>query len=353
MTLALNLKQIHCHYQNTVVLRDLSLQLEAGQILCLLGASGCGKTTLLKAIAGLEPIRQGEIYLHQQLVASEQFDMPPEQRQIGMIFQDYALFPHLTVAENIAFSLSKLTRQAKAARVEALLALVHLQGLGARYPHQLSGGQQQRVAIARALANRPKLLLLDEPFSNIDSQVRYEMIAELREIFRLEGVSAVFVTHAREEAFAFADQVAVMHQGRILQVGPPEQLYQQPSTEMVARMLGRCSLLPGKVDDSGLSAQCELGTLRLNRRFKAGALVQLMLRPQHLGIAKQGVAADILQHQFRGDYHLYQLQLKGQQCWAQQSQLWPELALPHVTVLTDSVHAIATDASQDDMALAG
>ncbi|EVU18571.1 ABC transporter family protein, partial [Vibrio parahaemolyticus V-223/04] len=183
MSCALSIKNLTCQYDAQTVLESLSLEVEQGQIVCLLGASGCGKTTLLKAIAGLLPLTSGQMSLNCQTIDDGENWLPPEERNIGMIFQDYALFPHLTVAQNIAFGLKHQSAQEKRAKVDEMLELVHLQGYADRYPHQLSGGQQQRVAIARSLAYSPDLLLLDEPFSNIDTQVRHELISEIRKIF--------------------------------------------------------------------------------------------------------------------------------------------------------------------------
>ncbi|MFC0309085.1 ABC transporter ATP-binding protein [Gallibacterium trehalosifermentans] len=236
----LSITQLTCGYHDNTILQDLNLVLEQQEIVCLLGSSGCGKTTLLKAIAGLLPLRAGKI----MLAGNDLTTTPLEQRQIGFIFQDYALFPHLTVAENIIFGLHQKNRQQQQAILAEMVKLVHLQGLEQRYPHQLSGGQQQRVAIARALACEPKLLLLDEPFSNIDSQVRYQMIEEIRAILKQQAVPAIFVTHSKEEAFVFADKLALMDQGKIIQFGTPYELYHRPNSRFVAEFLGKVNYLP-------------------------------------------------------------------------------------------------------------
>ena len=244
---SLILQGVSYHYNGTKVIHDLDLTVGKDEIVCLLGASGCGKTTTLKAIAGLIEAKQGSIFIDGKLVSDEQSFVSPEHRNIGMMFQDYALFPHLTVANNIAFGLSKMSKAQKQQRVDEMLKLVHLIGCADRFPHQLSGGQQQRVAIARALAYKPSLLLLDEPFSNIDTQVRFELIADIRRIIKATQVSAVFVTHSKEEAFAFSDTLAIMHRGKIEQQGTPEQLFASPCSKEVAEFLGQGIYLSAEV----------------------------------------------------------------------------------------------------------
>lgn len=244
---SLILQGVSYHYNGTKVIHDLDLTVGKDEIVCLLGASGCGKTTTLKAIAGLIEAKQGSIFIDGKLVSDEQSFISPEHRNIGMMFQDYALFPHLTVANNIAFGLSKMSKAQKQQRVDEMLKLVHLIGCADRFPHQLSGGQQQRVAIARALAYKPSLLLLDEPFSNIDTQVRFELIADIRRIIKATQVSAVFVSHSKEEAFAFSDTLAIMHRGKIEQQGTPEQLFAAPCSKEVAEFLGQGIYLSAEV----------------------------------------------------------------------------------------------------------
>ncbi|WP_166376430.1 ABC transporter ATP-binding protein [Pseudoalteromonas sp. Z9A4] len=244
---SLILQGVSYHYNGTKVIHNLDLTVGKDEIVCLLGASGCGKTTTLKAIAGLIEAKQGSIFIDGKLVSDEQSFVSPEHRNIGMMFQDYALFPHLTVANNIAFGLSKMSKAQKQQRVDEMLKLVHLIGCADRFPHQLSGGQQQRVAIARALAYKPSLLLLDEPFSNIDTQVRFELIADIRRIIKATQVSAVFVTHSKEEAFAFSDTLAIMHRGKIEQQGTPEQLFAAPCSKEVAEFLGQGIYLNAEV----------------------------------------------------------------------------------------------------------
>lgn len=202
------------HGLHTVV-DGFSLALDAGRIGCLLGPSGCGKTTVLRAIAGFEPVRAGQIRLGDKLLSSPTTHLPPEQRRVGMMFQEYALFPHLSAAQNVGFGLRRLARAQRDARVAAMLALVGLAEAGERYPHELSGGQQQRIALARALAPAPALLLLDEPFSNLDAGTRERLTAEVREILKAAGQTAMLVTHNEAEAQAMADHVGVMHNGRL------------------------------------------------------------------------------------------------------------------------------------------
>ncbi|WP_303746695.1 ABC transporter ATP-binding protein [Stenotrophomonas pigmentata] len=221
------------------VVDGLSLQLGRGEIGCLLGASGCGKTTVLRTIAGFEPLQQGRIVLAGRELATPQQALPAEQRRVGLMFQDYALFPHLDVAANVAFGLRGLPRAQRKARVQALLQYVGLPGLEQRYPHELSGGQQQRVALARALAPAPDLLLLDEPFSNLDVDTRQRLAGELRELLKAAGTTVLMVTHDQSEAFAMADRIGVMHDGRLLQWDTAQALYQAPLDPFVAGFIGR------------------------------------------------------------------------------------------------------------------
>ncbi len=225
---------------------SVTIHLQHGSILGLLGPSGCGKTTLLRLIAGFEKPTSGEVYIDEKPVATSKVYIPPEKRGIGMVFQDFALFPHLTVAENIAFGLKGLrsaTISNPAQRLRDVLDLVRLQNLDHRYPHELSGGQQQRVALARALAPRPNLVLLDEPLSNLDVQVRLQLREELRIILKAAGTTAIFVTHDQEEAMSLADEIAVMRLGQIEQVGTPESIYKHPETAFVAEFVSQVNFL--------------------------------------------------------------------------------------------------------------
>ena len=322
MSCALSIKNLTCQYESQTVLESLSLEVAHGEIVCLLGASGCGKTTLLKAIAGLLPLSSGVMNLNCQTIDDGKHWLPPEQRNIGMIFQDYALFPHLTVFENVAFGLRKESEQSKKDKVQEMLELVHLGEFGDRYPHQLSGGQQQRVAIARSLAYKPDLLLLDEPFSNIDTQVRHELISEIRKIFKKQGVTAIFVTHSREEAFAFADKMAVMNYGVIEQYGSASELYYQPSSKFVADFLGGGSYLKAK-RVSEQEFETDLGVIEAKPQTEIDleAHCELLLRPQHIQVTS-GIESTIsvLEQQFMGDHCRYVIEANGQKLLATSSE---------------------------------
>ena len=219
MSAALQLDDVRLAYEGAdglhTVVEGFSLSLDAGRIGCLLGPSGCGKTTVLRAIAGFEPLRAGRIRLGERLLSSATVHLPPEERRVGMMFQEYALFPHLTAAQNVGFGLRRLPQPEQRARVAEMLALVGLAESGGRYPHELSGGQQQRIALARALAPSPALLLLDEPFSNLDAATRERLTVEVREILKAAGQTAVLVTHNEAEAQAMADHIGLMHNGRL------------------------------------------------------------------------------------------------------------------------------------------
>jgi iron(III) transport system ATP-binding protein len=236
----------HC-YGNVCVFDGVSFSLARGQIGCLLGPSGCGKTTVLRCIAGFETITAGTIQLNGVEVARPGRQTPPEKRQVGMVFQDYALFPHLSVADNVGFGLRALAPAARAARVSELLEVVGLGRAGSRYPHELSGGQQQRVALARALAPRPELLLLDEPFSNLDVEMRERLGQEVRDILKHQGTTAILVTHDQVEAFAVADEIGILHGGRLVQWDTPYNLYHRPAERFVADFIGKGVFVPGTV----------------------------------------------------------------------------------------------------------
>lgn len=314
---SLVLENLSYQYNGTSVIEHLNLTVAKDEIVCLLGASGCGKTTTLKAIAGIIEAKQGKVFIDSKLVSDEQSFLAPEHRNIGMMFQDYALFPHLTVADNIAFGLTNMSKMQKKERVTEMLELVHLVGCATRFPHQLSGGQQQRVAIARALAYKPSLLLLDEPFSNIDTQVRFELIADIRRIIKNQQVSAVFVTHSKEEAFAFSDSLAIMHEGKIAQQGPPEQLFSMPNSKVVAEFLGQGIYLDAKAISATEYSTCygQVKSLQAhNHKLDEG---QLYIRPHHLVLSavsqSDSHSVTILSQRFIGSSNVFKVALCGQE----------------------------------------
>lgn len=281
-----------------------TLTLASGQFLALLGPSGCGKTTFLRLIAGFEEPDAGTLTIGQREVAGPLGSVPPEQRQVGMVFQDYALFPHMNVAQNIAYGLPRGAQRAP--RVEELLAIVGLEGLATRMPHELSGGQQQRVALARALAPHPQVLLLDEPFSNLDAGLRLSVRTEVRQILRNAGVTVLFVTHDQEEALSLADQVAVMLRGKVVQTAPPRVLYQRPVTHEVAAFVGAANFLPGAAHDD--SVTCALGTLPLARPLRGP--VEVLVRPEMLQLSPDTHSPHVVvQQTFFGHDQLVEVRL--------------------------------------------
>ena len=288
---------------------ELTLSLEAGRILALLGPSGCGKTTTLRLIAGFEAPDAGEIAIGGRVVArAGDGGVPPEERGVGVVFQDYALFPHLSVEANVAFGVSRLPRPQRRARVRGMLELVGLEDLASRYPHELSGGQQQRVAAARALAPAPTLLLLDEPFSNLDADLRAQMRDEVQKILRTTGTTAIFVTHDQEEAFTIADEVGVLNQGRLEQLGTPETIYHHPATPFVAEFVGAADFLPGLVTAQGIVT--EIGVFGNVDGRGWGEKVRVMIRPDDVTFVPDAAgAAVLLQRSFRGSENLYRLGL--------------------------------------------
>jgi iron(III) transport system ATP-binding protein len=281
-----------------------SLTLERGEFVALLGPSGCGKTTLLRLIAGFEAPDEGSISLAGRVAAGPGAWTPPERRQAAMVFQDYALFPHLTVAENVGFGLPRARR---GKRVPEVLGLVGLGELERRYPHSLSGGQQQRVALARALAPEPGVVLLDEPWSNIDPLRRSEMRDELAAILRAAGVTVLLVTHDREEAFSVADRIALMHEGRIEQTGTPEEVYYEPSSRWSAEFVGASNVLAGRVVDGRV--ETPLGSFAAPSGNGISA-VDVVLRPELLELVPDTAGdGEVVAREFRGHDVFYRVRL--------------------------------------------
>jgi iron(III) transport system ATP-binding protein len=305
------------------IISDLSFQLARGDIGCLLGPSGCGKTTALRCIAGFEPVQSGEIRIAGDVVSRPGTLLAAEKRRIGMVFQDYALFAHLTVAGNVGFGLTDRHQPAGKARVDELLALVGLAAHAQKYPHQLSGGQQQRVALARALAPRPRLILMDEPFSNLDVELRERLSIEVRDILKREATTALIVTHDQNEAFSLADWVGVMHQGCIQQWDTPYNLYHQPANRFVADFVGQGAMLTGDVLSSQ-QVRTELGVLdgQIPLDCNAGGCqscarnchVDVLLRPDDIvHDDDSALQAEVENKAFRGADFLYTLKLASGQ----------------------------------------
>lgn len=307
----LELKQISQAYGKQLVVKDLSLTLKKGEIGCLLGASGCGKTTVLRTIAGFEALLDGKISIAGEIVSSASFSLPPAKRQIGMVFQDYALFPHLTIFDNVAFGLSGLGKKEQLHRITEALELVGLRSEHSKYPHEISGGQQQRVALARALAPQPHLLLMDEPFSNLDVTLRERLSMEVRDILKEYGTTALFVTHNQNEAFAVADRIGVMHNGEILQWDNAHNLYHQPISPKIAEFVGEGTLITGIVRQKN-QVETGLGLLAgvVDQSLPANTAVQLLVRPEDIVHDDDSpVKAQVIRRNFRGANILYHLLL--------------------------------------------
>jgi iron(III) transport system ATP-binding protein len=307
----LNIKNVSVTYDDNAIIQGVDFRLMAGQIGCLLGPSGCGKSTLLRAIAGFEVISTGSIELDGKPLSKPGFMVNPEQRDIGMVFQDIALFPHLSISENIEFGIQHWSKSERKERTQHLLNLVGLSGFETRYPQSLSGGQQQRIALARAIAPKPKLLLMDEPFSGLDAKLREELVPDVRAILLAENMSAILVSHDQMEAFAMADQIAVMSEGQIHQLATAYQIYHKPATRFVASFIGHGDLLPSKacgptcvVSDLGeIKGQTEHG-------FKADEEIDLLIRPDDiLHDDDSKFTGEIVSKLFRGSHFLYRVRL--------------------------------------------
>ncbi|WP_288430878.1 ABC transporter ATP-binding protein [uncultured Agrobacterium sp.] len=326
----------------------VSFSLPRGEMLALLGPSGCGKTTILRMIAGLIDPTSGTITVDGRDVSS----VPVYKRNMGMVFQAYALFPHMTVAQNISFGLEmrKIGRAEREERVNRALDLVKLTGLGDRKVAQLSGGQQQRAAIARSLVIEPKLLLLDEPLSNLDAKLRDEMRDEIREIQARTGVTAIFVTHDQDEALSMADRLAVMSAGRLEQIGTPREIFDRPQTEFVASFIGAGTFFEGKVVEAGLAMVEDLQTLRFVGDVPVGSRVKLMIRPHRLRMAEQSDSTN----NFKGivEYIVYRGQLLSLSVRCGEKLLQADLPT-HAGALPQKGAEIALAVSPQDVTVVG
>jgi putative spermidine/putrescine transport system ATP-binding protein len=356
---AVQLDKVLKRFGDAIALHEVSLKIQEGEFVTLLGPSGCGKTTLLNLMAGFAEADNGEIFIGGELVT----ETPPYQREIGIVFQNYALFPHMSVAKNVGYGLRMrgVPKAEITQRVEQALALVKLQGYGERKPRELSGGQQQRVALARALVIRPKVLLLDEPFSALDKNLRLSMQIELKDIQRKLGVTTVFVTHDQSEALSMSDRVVVMSAGHVRQIGTPDAIYRRPQDPFVAGFVGDVNILPGRYVSRDESACVALGDsiLRLPaERVQAdvGARVDLYVRPENIRMGALGpdtlLSATVVTHVFQGDHvdiHLDVPALGQTRLFVRQSGLqalsrWPVGAVAGLSFDAEGVCAFAAQA---------
>jgi len=296
-----------------IAVKNLNLDLMAGEIGCLLGSSGCGKSTVLRAICGFEPLKAGEIFLRNKLVSSTSMILPPGQRRIGMVFQDFALFPHLNALENVSFGLQHLSSQQRTAVAMDWLKKVSLSNKAKAYPHELSGGQQQRVSLARAMAPEPDLILLDEPFSSLDIELRERLACEMRDILKANHITALLVTHDQVEAFAIADKVGVMAEGKILQWDAPYDLYHKPASRYVADFIGRGVFVKGTVL-AGDRVKIEIGELEMDQghNIEVGKEIDVLIRADDIQHDDHSpMHAEVVGKTFRGADFLYALKLQS------------------------------------------
>ncbi len=307
MKFAIQCRELSKQFGGVQAVDSVNLALRPGQFLALLGPSGCGKTTTLRLLAGFEPADGGTIEIGGQRVSGPATFIPPEKRSVGMVFQEYALFPHMNVADNVAFGVAKGVN--KKERVEEALALVGLPNIQRRMPYELSGGQQQRVALARALAPNPQLVLLDEPFSNLDAGLRTQIRAEVRQILRRAQATVIFVTHDQEEALSLADEVAVMMDGRVVQTDTPQKLYRRPINKQVATFLGAANFLPGQIAGNS-QVLCELGEFPALGNHLGS--VEVMLRPEDISLIPDDAAmTEVVEREYFGHDQLVKVRLNS------------------------------------------
>jgi iron(III) transport system ATP-binding protein len=290
------------------IVRGISFSVSEGDILALVGPSGCGKTTTLRLIAGFERLDEGSIEIAGQVVADENRHLPPERRQVGMVFQDYAVFPHLSVGQNVGFALGK--SRAARERIADLLAFVGLPGLEHKMPHELSGGEQQRVSLARALSTEPAVLLLDEPFSNLDAALRASVRAEVRSLLKRSGTTAVFVTHDQEEALLLGDRVGVLREGQLEQIDTPENIFHRPQTRFVAEFLGHTEFMPGEISANGVRSA--IGFLTRATGLAPGTRIEISVRPEDVTFdLDEAGNGRVLARQYTGMAYIYRIGLPG------------------------------------------
>ena len=312
----LSLSQVDCGYNNETIVHGINLAISQGEIISFLGPSGSGKTTILRALAGFDPLINGEISLQNKIISKKGFTLAPEHRHIGLVFQDYALFPHLNVHDNISFGLKNKTKNEKTLQVNELLTMVNLQGTSEKYPHELSGGQQQRVALARALATDPQILLMDEPFSNLDTDLRKRLSAEVCEMLKKRNITGILVTHDQDEAFAISDRIAVLKDGVLQQWDTPYNLYHQPCNRFVATFIGQGKFISGKAIDK-LAIKTEAGTLvsKTNGNWKEDSTLDVLIRPDDVMLDNAYPhKAQVTSKIFHGAMTFYSLRLPSGAC---------------------------------------
>lgn len=302
----LTLKDLQHRFDEQRVLHSIALSMKAGEVLCLVGPSGCGKSTLLRLIAGLERVQQGSIEIDGEIIANPSRHQVPEERDIGLVFQDFALFPHLSLLDNVAFGLNAAPRAERRAIALEMLGRVGLAERATDFPHQLSGGQQQRVALARALAPRPRLLLLDEPFSNLDVRLRHRMRLDTLHLLKTSGIASILVTHDPDDAMFMADRIALLREGEVVQLGTPEDLYRHPNSPFAAEFFGDVNRLSGKVEQGGV--QTPFG--KIATQLSENSMAEVLIRPEAIKLASTGVAARLIESHSLGANALLSLALE-------------------------------------------